>query len=226
MGSLHGECVSAVPFLQRLELLLDRADLRHLIVEVRDLLFESEDLRRVLCEIPVHTRDLCGDLPQLVLREAIDERELGRAVQRHGLDLVLAVRIDAEEITLERRAHELPLRREHLRRASDRALDDVAHAVLRLDVHAHAAGAEVLLDQRLGTLRQKCTRHAEREANQLEQRRLAAPAPADDHVEAVREREGEALKEAASDFDGDDPMMRVRGGLRETFGHVHACLSD
>jgi len=68
------------------------------------------------------------------------------------------------------------------------------------------------LDERVGLLRHELARHAEREANQLDQRRLAAAASTEKHGDAGRERNVEAFQEAAGDLDGEDAVVGNRRG--------------
>ena len=73
--------------------------------------------------------------------------------------------------------------------------------------------------------------HAENVADELENRRLARPAPADDAVEAVAELEPRSVEKAALHLDAEDAMVRVMAAIlalarrRNTHGRlVHRLL--
>jgi hypothetical protein len=128
---------------------------------------------------------------------------------RDAFDLVLRVRVDLEEVSVERHVRDVAVLAAHDGRAAVRAAARVLHTVLRAHRDFDAPVSErrahvvvVLFGVGLGDGR------AERESNQIEDAALAGAAAADDAIEAIAEVEANVAEVgAAGDGDREHGVM-------------------
>ena len=163
--------------------------------------------------------DFGFDFSNFFLGEAVDERELKTRRSGDFLDLVLAVDVGLEhQIPVERHWNGFPIAIKHLNVVTPRPLGPVPGPVLGLDLEIDRPAAEITAHMALdglgaGPAVVHVRHHAENVADELEDRRLARPAAANDAVEAVAELEPRTVEKTSRHLDAQDAVVRVMAAI-------------